>query len=80
MASVDVALNGESKSNGKSYTKTTENGVLPTVSERLDMRDVGEMVNDEMEMTEEVDEEEPPMGEIKVGFNYHIIMCTVCTL
>lgn len=79
MASVDVALNGESKSNGKSYAKTTENGVLPTVSERLDMRDVGEMVNDEMEMTEEVDEEEPPMGEIKVGFNsYH--MCTVCTL
>ena len=65
MATMDVTLNGDS-SNVKPYSKATENGVLPSASGGLDMRDAGNVVGDEMEMSEEIHEEEPPMGEIKV--------------
>ena len=68
MASVSEQPNGESKSNGKPFGRTMENGLLSPVSEKLDLEETGQMVGDELEMTEVVDEVEPPMGEIKVSF------------
>ena len=76
MATMDVAVNGDS-SNGKPYSKVTENGILPTASGGLDMMDAGNVVSDELETSEEVDDEEPPMGEIKVHPKWYL--CRVCT-
>ena len=64
MASMNVALSGEPTSmNGKPRTKPLENGMLPAVAEKLDLEESRELVGDGMDL---VDEEEPPMGEIKV--------------
>ena len=68
MASVSEPPNAESKSNGKPFGKTMENGLLPSVSETLDLGDTRRVLGDELEMTEVVDEVEAPIGEIKVRF------------
>ena len=64
MASVNVALSGESTGvNGKLFTKSLENGVLPAVAEKLDLQETVDVMGDAVEAE---DEEERRMGEIKV--------------
>lgn len=67
MASVNVPLSGNSTSNGKPLGKSLENGILTAASEKLDLRETEEVLSDELDTPDELDEEEPPMGEIKVS-------------
>lgn len=66
MAAVNMAMNGERKSHDKAYSKPLENGLLPAVAEKLELEETGAIVGDKAEMEDEFEDEEPPVGEIKV--------------
>ena len=78
MAAVNMAMNGERTSHDKAYSKPLENGLLPAVAEKLELEETGAIVGDKGEMEDEFEDEEPPVGEIKVRkFNIiHVHMQT----
>ncbi len=69
MAAVNSAMNGERTSRDKTYSKPLENGLLPAVAEKLELEETGAIVDGETE----TEEEEPPVGEIKVRCGIMII-------
>ena len=66
MAAVDTTMNGERTSNGRPHSKSLENGLLPAVAEKLELEETAKIVDDKTEVMDEFEEEEPPVGEIKV--------------
>ena len=66
MAAVNITMNGERTNNSKTYSKSLENGLLPAVAEKLELEETVEIVRDNTEAMDDFEEEEPPVGEIKV--------------
>ena len=73
MAAVNSAMNGEPTRHDKGYSKPLENGLLPAVAEKLELEETGAIVDNK---TEEFEDEEPPVGEIKVRCLLMIIIAT----
>lgn len=66
MAAANIAMNGDRTNHDKTYSKPLENGLLPAVAEKLELEETGAVVGDKAEMVDEFEDEEPPVGEIKV--------------
>ena len=66
MAAVNKAMNGERTSHDKACSKPLENGLLPAVAEKLELEETGAIVDGKTETEGEFEDEEPPVGEIKV--------------
>ena len=75
MAAVNIAMNGECTSREKSHSKSLENGILPAVAEKLALEETRKVVGDEIEAVDEFEDEEPPVGEIKVCLRRYYIVC-----
>ena len=77
MAAVNSAVNGEPTSHDKTYSKPLENGLLPAVAEKLELEETGAIVDGKTETEEEFEDEEPPVGEIKVRSLIMIIIFNI---
>lgn len=66
MAAVNSAMNGAPTRHDKGYSKPLENGLLPAVAEKLELEETGAIVDNKTDVEEEFEDEEPPVGEIKV--------------
>ena len=77
MAAVNSAMNGESTRHDKGYSKPLENGLLPAVTEKLELEETGAIVDNKTDVEEEFEDEEPPVGEIKVRSLLMIIIFNI---